>query len=193
MHKKIKFRYVIIVLSALAVMVLITAGINYLRHIGTRTYFMELQAILYSYFLGPYSAFSLWFPTYDGSMELGANTFSCVFRWLGVRAQEHGQRLDLTATSATNVYTVFKHLLNDYSYVGTVMSTAILGVISGISMRNMGSGKESAVCVSIVINATILVCFFSSMFRYTTNLLACVMILTVPLIKQFSYRGRRLL
>lgn len=192
-RKKPKVRSILILVFSVVAVIFFAAEINYLRHHGVKPYLTELQTILFSYLLGPYSAFSLWFDTNRGGWAFGANTFACIFRVFGIASQEHGDSIALNAQFSTNVYTIFKHLLSDYSYIGTVLAVSFVGFISGISNGNLKKGRLGAIAFSIVISSTILIAFFSSMFRYTTNVLACILIFMVPLLKHVTIGGKRII
>lgn len=160
--------------------------INYFRHAAKYDIYTELQKIMFSYVVGPLSAFSIWYEYADEStMELGANTFTCVFRILGLIEQHtHGEFLyvgDLT----TNVYTLFKHLVNDFSKVGTILIFSLLGFFSSIVDSKVARRDDFYVGISIVLFSLISVAFFSSLFRYTVNFLACLIILFASLPVRF--------
>lgn len=193
-HKKISVKSIIIALSATVAVLVFSAAINYFRHNGVIPFLDEFKRILSSYFIGPFSAFSMWFDSADGSsLELGVNTFSCVFRVFGIKAQEHGTGILLSDSSGTNVYTVYKHLVNDFSSVGTVLISAMLGFFGAIVDCRLRKGYTNSVNIAMVIFAVILVSFFSSLFRYTTNLVACIIIVIMPLMKRVTLGGKRIL
>ena len=193
-HKRISGRKAIIAVGSIIVVLFFSAGINYFRHSGRVPYFLEFQRIMNAYFIGPFSAFSIWLDSVDGSaLDLGANTFSCIFRVFGIKAQEHGASMVLSDSAGTNVYTIFKHLVNDYSYLGTILISITIGFVSGIIDTHVRNGRYKSVNISMVFCAVILVSFFSSLFRYTTNLVACVIIILIPLLKRVTVGGKTIL
>ncbi len=186
--KKMTKKKIIGFLGVALGLILFSATINYLRHKGDTAFSEEIVEIFVRYFIGPFSAFSLWFSSgIKNTFDFGANTFACIFRLLGIREQTHGDFVVIKGMT-TNVYTIFKHLINDYSYVGTVLVSAIVGFISTVVDRSLGTKRFKAVGWSIAINATLLVAFFSSMFRYTTNLLAALIIICATLPIKFKVR-----
>lgn len=192
--KEISAGKVFAALGALVCILVFSAGINYFRHRGRVPYYSEFNRILNAYFIGPFSAFSMWFDTADRStLDLGANTFSCVFRIFGIRAQEHGTGIQLTDTAGTNVYTVFKHLVSDYSTFGTILISIMLGFTIGIIDTKLRKGRSASINISMVFCSVILVAFFSSLFRYTTNLMACLFIIAMPTLKRVRVGGKRIL
>ena len=178
---KINIKKIIHIVIAIIFFLIFSVVINYLRHAGTLSLFEEFKKILVSYFIGPFSAFSAWFSKSNfKSLDLGANTFSCIFRLLGIQSQAHGEFVIIN-NEATNVYTIFKHLINDYSVLGTLIISNLLGLISFICDSKVINKKYNFIGMSIIIDATILLSFFSSIFRYTTNILASILILIFAL------------
>lgn len=178
--KKISFKWVMLMLFSFTFLFLFVITVNYFRHAGALSYVDEIKKIMLSYFIGPFSAFSIWFENRE-SMELGfgSNTFSCVFRWLGINVQEHGDFVSLGEDVTTNVYTIYKHLICDFSCIGTILISGGLGTLSAFVDRKLLMNKKKYIGISIVIIATIVCAFFSSMFRYTTNVLASLWVLLV--------------
>ena len=184
--KKINLKKSLYVLLSIVGVVLVNSTINYLRHAGQISFNTEIERIVISYFIGPYSAFSLWFDSNQHlNFEMGANTFSSIFRILGLSPQTYGEFVLLNGVM-TNVYTIFKHLVNDFSIFGTLIVSLIMGSISAFVDSKVVVRKYSYTGLSIVIIATILVAFFSSLFRQTTNVLACVIIILASLPIRFD-------
>jgi len=163
-------------------LITIVVLINYLRHRGIYSLYEELNTILVAYLIGPFSAFSIWFQNFHlNELGLGENTFSCIFRILGLKEQSHGEFIIING-QLTNVYTVFKHLIIDYSYFGTIIEMAVIGFIANIIDAYVISNNRKAVGFSISIVSFILVSFFSSIFRYTTNIVAIFIIIAFPFV-----------
>ena len=174
-HKKLFYGIVL-----LAGLLVFFTGVNFFRHKGTMDVAVEFKRIMISYLIGPFSALNIWLESlYDYSIELGANTFSCLFRVLGIKAQEHGEFVMVYDDLSTNVFTVFKHLLRDYSFLGTYLLMLFTGLICAIVDYKISRKQYSFVGVSIVLYTSIIVAFFSSLYRYTTNLLACILIIVL--------------
>lgn len=181
--KRLRAKSLIAAALLLIVIICFATFIDYFRHAGQIDLLTEYKKIMSSYFVGPYSAFSIWFENSPkDSFDLGSNTFSSVFRILGITPQVHGEFVNINGTQ-TNVYTVFKHLINDYSMPGTIIVSALMGYISAITDVYISCRKKNAIGFSIVIIATISICFFSSIFRYTINVLACIIIILYGLIQ----------
>jgi oligosaccharide repeat unit polymerase len=188
--KRINLKRILIVVAAGVGIVVFSTLIDYFRHAGQIDMYTEFQKIISAYFVGPYSAFSIWFGNDPkNSLEMGANTFSSIFRLLGIAPQTHGDFVLVNGVS-TNVYTIYKHLINDYSLFGTVLISAIMGWFSAFIDNKVKENKRSFVGISIVVMATVLIAFFSSLYRYTVNVLAALIIIWVSLPIRFSVRRR---
>lgn len=175
--KKIAIKKVLLVLSAIIGFLAFTIVVNYYRHLGSFTLKEEMEKVLTAYVIGPYSAFSMWFSSNPRPpLDMGMNTFSCVFQWMGVSQHQNGEFIS-SDDVVTNVYTIFKHLINDYSYVGAVVFIGFVGLLAAISERKISQKSFPDVGISIVITSMVLVSFFSSLFRYSTNLIACIIII----------------
>ncbi len=189
-RKRVRMKVLVIAALSLVLLLFFATTVNYLRHAGAIDYYTEFQKIIYSYFVGPFSAFTMWFENDKPSeiLGLGTNTFSCIFRLLGISERTHGEFLTINEVT-TNVYTIYKHLVNDFSYVGTVIISSIMGFISLLIDIKLNKQKRSSVGFSMVISAVILASFFSSLFRYTVNLVACVLIILPALSIKYG-KGR---
>lgn len=188
-NKKINFKKILIFLVVAIVVILFVTEINYLRHSGNFLFSEEFNKIITSYFIGPFSAFSIWF---DNSrtelLDFGSNTFSSIFRLLGISSQKHGEFVNISGVS-TNVYTIFKHLINDFSLFGTYIYSIIIGGLSAIIDNKVIHKKRGFIGIDIVIIATILISFFSSLFRYTINVIVCVVIIAAALPIKLNSKG----
>lgn len=180
--KRISFRKFICGIGIISALIALSVFINWIRW-GSHTNIVFLaKRIVAEYIIGPYSAFSLWFANFDGSsFEGGTNTFACIARILGIKAQTHGEMIGINGYN-TNVYTIFKHLLNDYSYWGTVILSGCIGFLGMILDRFIENEKVAAVGFHIVLLSAIFVAFFSSIFRYTINVVAAILIIVSTIV-----------
>jgi len=190
-NKKINLKRIIIGTVIFGLVLFFSTLIDYFRHAGQIDIGTEFNKIISAYFVGPYSAFSIWFNNRPQStLELGANTFSSIFRVLGITPQTHGEFVLINGVS-TNVYTIFKHLINDYSIAGTIIISALIGWVSAVIDVKIRNNSRAYVGISIVIIATIIVAFFSSLYRYTVNVLASFLIIWATLPIKFTIKGDR--
>ncbi len=181
-HEKMERKTIIKLVSGILAILVFSTILNYFRHARQLTITNEIQNILKGYFIGPTAAFSFWLSKYDHSLDLGANTFSSIFRILGIASQEHGE-MAYGNGFATNVYTVYKHLVSDYGIILTCCISFLAGEISCISDSYVRSGKKKLVGLNIIIITAILISFFTSLFRYTTTDISVLFVVMYTLVK----------
>ena len=180
-ERKVNTKKALLAVLAVVGVFFFTVIINYLRRGGAFTIQDEIRNIATASLIAPYSAFSLWYSSDpQPSMEFGMNTFSCVFSWLGIREHVNGDFV-YSSSLVTNVYTIFKHLINDFSYIGAILFITISGIMSAVIDNLLLRKWVGSVGFSIVLISMILTAFFSSIFRYSTNLIACVIIILFSL------------
>lgn len=176
-HRRIKFKHIVYSMLTIIFLLLFNTLVNYLRHNAIITFAEEFKKIIVAYFIGPFSAYNLWFkePSYS-TLELGINTFLGIFKFLGISPHVHGDFIMIDGIS-TNVYTVFKHLNNDYGRIGTVILFCFLGWISSLLENRVRFKKFTSVSLCMLVYSFILITFFSSIFRYNVNILAGLLII----------------
>lgn len=174
-------------------LLLFTAGIDYLRHKGIFSFYEEIKKILVSYLIGPYSALCVLYEKgINLSLELGINTFTSIFKLLGITEHTHGMFVYVDSMQ-TNVFSIFKHLIMDFSYIGSIIFSFVIGLINVYIDRTMNQKNHLlGVPISMVICSVILTSFFSSMFRYSVNLFACIFIILLPLISKITVGGKHI-
>ena len=135
---------------------------------------------LSSYF-GHVPAFSNWLSTYnysDLSMEFGKYTLSGILDFLGLSKREIGLydiNYQLSNGTLTNIYSIHKGLILDYSVVGSVIIYILFGFISSffyISVRKKNSKWVAYLSISYFL---IIGSIFTSILVYNTIFLSCVM------------------
>lgn len=151
--------------------------INYFRHNFNFTFKEEMSKILNSYIVGPFSAYNEWLVNlYKPSFELGINTFSAPYKFLGIIPQLHGDFIYIDGIY-TNVFTVFKHLNNDFGILIPIMLFFLLGLLSAIFELHLYKGNTKYISYIIILSSFLLISFFSSIFRYNVNILACLLVI----------------
>jgi oligosaccharide repeat unit polymerase len=90
---------------------------------------------LSKYMFGSPTAFAIWYAHADVSNpEWGAKTFAGEFGLLHLKTRTVGTYLDVTniiGTEGTNIYTVFRGLIEDFTEVGAILIAACLGGFAG--------------------------------------------------------------
>jgi oligosaccharide repeat unit polymerase len=90
---------------------------------------------LSNYIFGPPAAFAAWYSHADVSgAEWGAQTFANEFDLLHLRTRIIGRYTEtsnLIGTEKTNVYTLFRGLVEDFTELGAVLICACIGGLAG--------------------------------------------------------------
>jgi oligosaccharide repeat unit polymerase len=90
---------------------------------------------LSKYMFGSPAGFAIWYAHADVSnAQWGAETFAGEFGLLHLKARTVGTYLDVTniiGTEGTNVYTLFRGLIEDFTEVGAVLIAICLGAFAG--------------------------------------------------------------
>lgn len=130
---------------------------------------------LSNYIFGPPAAFADWYAHFDSSPALwGARTFAGEFDLLRLKARVIGTYMDKTnvvGTESTNVYTLFRGLIEDYTGYGAALSAILIGVSIGSVYANRWKHARRSM-------------FWLSMF-YSAFLFS-------PLVSLFSFNGAAL-
>jgi len=94
---------------------------------------------LENYIFGSPAAFADWFGHADpGPPEWGARTFAGEFDLLGLKTRIAGRYLEtsnIVGTESTNVYTLFRGLVEDFTPAGAVLVSVFAGWIAGFLYR----------------------------------------------------------
>jgi oligosaccharide repeat unit polymerase len=86
--------------------------------------------------LGYLSAFTNWFKNADlSTITLGEYTFAGLFDLLGISERELGVYPEPSYFTGTNIYTVFRGLIQDFTLPGALLLSFLVGFISGLAYR----------------------------------------------------------
>jgi oligosaccharide repeat unit polymerase len=165
--------------SALGPVFLFTQLSRYGYTASNATQVNEVVARLRIFFLGYLGAFSSWF--HDAGLasdrvSLGAYSFAGVFDWLGIHQRSQGVYSDLVYLGPqgipSNVYTIFRGLIEDYGSVGALVAIAILGVAGGFAYGRLRQGGQGFIPLLCAFYAITFCSFTVNLFTYDTLLLA---------------------
>lgn len=93
---------------------------------------------LYDYVFGSPAAFSKWFESDDHAVTGGAMTFPTVFEAVGARPRYLGlydKEVVVISGYFTNVYTLFRGLIQDFTLSGAIIICLLFGFWSGSAYR----------------------------------------------------------
>jgi oligosaccharide repeat unit polymerase len=94
-------------------------------------------------FLGYLAAFSEWDRVGSDSLSWGFFTFPGLFDFIGMRSREIGVYTASVSLSGvdTNIYTVFRGLIEDVGIYGALAALATVGFIAGWAYRQVRRGR----------------------------------------------------
>jgi oligosaccharide repeat unit polymerase len=77
----------------------------------------------------------------------GASSFGAVFEWLGIGRRSAGQDLERISIGQpddlSNVYTMFRGLIEDVTLPGSFFALFFIGVFAGLAYRKLESGQHA--------------------------------------------------
>jgi hypothetical protein len=125
---------------------------------------------------GFFAAFSLWFP--EGGLRfsnllVGYRNFESLLQLVGIRVSDAASisidwpPRDVGFTSS-NIYTVFRFLIEDFGTLGALISLGGFGAVSARSFRATAAGSKIAVPALTLSYAFVLTSFSMSLTYYTT-------------------------
>ena len=153
-----------------------------------------------SYSLGHLPAFDIWFAQYHdniNNLTLGAKTFYGISNPLGILKREQGVFTVMYEVSPygdmTNVFTVFRLIIEDFGLFGSPVYLFIMGIISKAIYTNFQLQRH------IFMNATLLCAeyffitwsFVTSIFAYTTYIAMVVylfLLIRIIIVKKYENR-----
>ncbi|HUA14859.1 MAG TPA: O-antigen polymerase [Verrucomicrobiae bacterium] len=127
------------------------------------------------YLFGSVPAFCSWFHyMHPEEPGWGALTFSGVFDLLGIKQREIGVYVDhvtLMGGEETNIYTMFRGLIEDFTLTGMCCFGILLGVVSGYAsrLRQLGAILTLSGCYALLLFSPLI-----SLFAYNGLILAWV-------------------
>lgn len=172
-------RLALLLLTAVC-MVVMFASIDGVRNSSwLQTFALEVhEQKLSNYMLGSPAAFANWYGHADLSRaEWGARTFANEFDLLHLRKRIVGDYLDkanVVGTETTNVYTVFRGLIEDFSVLGAALIAASIGGLASWAYGNNSVSARATVFWLSAFYAAFLFSPITSLFRFNGAALAWV-------------------
>lgn len=152
---------------------------------------LDVQRLL-KYSFGSLAAFSSWFHEYKpNSATFGAYTFGGIFDLLGLRHREiglYGEMVTLPGGEETNIYTVLRGLIQDFTLGGAVVLTFLVSFVSGILLGTPSRRTWTSILFGAWYYAFILGSPLTSVFTYNGLILAWL-VAAIVLRSQFKPAG----
>ncbi len=157
----------IIGMSALAILVRYEE-----ENLGSLEVFLERTGDIFSFL----PAFAIWFQS-DGltfsDLTFGHRTFGRIFELTGLRVADKYYYLPIdVGFTSSNIFTIFRGLIEDFGSIGALICVFFFGCLSGISYRQVMNKKASFMPLLTAVYAGILTSFSFSLFTYVTPTLA---------------------
>lgn len=151
------------------------------------TFYVVAQKFI-SYAFGHLPAFDAWFSKqsfFDSEYTLGGKMFFGITNYLGIMHREQGLYQDLTTIaidgSETNVYSVFRLVIDDFGIFGSILFYFIFGFISQKIYKNVRL-KNNYVFNTMILAGVYFFIFWSfvtSVFVYMTYIAMLVLFMFV--------------
>lgn len=149
--------------------------------------------------IGNYVAHLPAFDTYINSEKVisysyGLKTFYGISNYFGVIERKDGVFIDFITFKSggnkfkTNVYTVFRLLIEDFGVKGSIMFLSFLSFIFGFFRVNMLQFKALSICIISTLIFFILYSFANSVFGYASFIFSFFMFFLVLKIGSFKYK-----
>lgn len=182
-NKTVPWKYSIKFIYGMAGLLIILLLAMFIRIYGYPGYTIPralnyMHTIFGNYAIAHLLAFDHWYNSfYWDTFTGGQYTFFGIFNALGLAERLPGIYRDVLYIGSlnTNVYTVFRSLITDFSPVGALAFMAVFGIISGSAYRRLLNGTESsplAVTVCVMGYSFILWSFVTSIFAYSSYICA---------------------
>lgn len=133
--------------------------------------------------------FSSWFESpyrSTGGLHLGAYTFAGAFSALGLQERTAGLYTDSayigTDQIPSNIYTIFRGLIEDFGWVGSMGFLLAIGFIAGIAFARLRKGNVRYLPILAGFYACSLWSFVVDIFIYNTILVAWLLFTTYVLL-----------
>lgn len=145
-------------------------------------------------FFGHLGALSAWLQTgTSSSYSFGAYTFGGIFDQLGLKSRElgiFGDSIEVAPGQFTNVYTVFRCLIEDFSFAGAALALFLIGLLAGHAYVRVANRQQRTLWVLITFYVFTLWSHVTSILNYNSILLA-IAIIAIGLCWSNRYTRRR--
>ncbi|MDI6792496.1 MAG: O-antigen polymerase [bacterium] len=127
---------------------------------------------------GYLSAFTAWYNTYEFyKLSMGAYTFAGPFNFLGLAEREQGLYsipVYIESGSFTNIFTIFRGLIQDFSLPGTLVIFFLAGLVNSLSYHECIKGNMLWILPLSIFYAITLFSPLTSIFTYNSVVAAWI-------------------
>ncbi len=172
---------IVICLFFITQMTRMEAGVN--REQITST-FMHLR----SWFFGNVSGFSVWFDQGSGGQTVtwGSYSFGGIYELLGISSRIPGlydvQVSISPGEDHTNIYTLFRLLIDDFGMLAIPLIFFLLGLLSAAFYKQVIRGHWLFIPLLTIVYTLIMWSFIASFLTYNTNIMALLLYLALSLV-----------
>jgi len=161
---------------------------------ATRGDLLSLWAYLKPSFFGHISTFTTWFKDNwhsDFTPALGAYSISGVFDALGIKERLSGIYRDeiMLGKHGTNVYTVFRGLIQDFTLFGSFLVLFVVGFFSQLFFKLATERKRIAIVLLSGFYAFVIWGFVVSIFCYNSIILSFILLFAYILCLEFKKKS----
>lgn len=163
-------------------------------------FMFDLVPKIFSNIFGYWPAFSVWVDgtsIIDVSPQGGVYTFAGIADLLGIAPRKLGlfhEFILLESGYLTNIYTVFRALIEDFGFLGSLLGLFVSGVISGRVYVLVKSQELYAVPILVGCYGFTMMSFNTSMWIWNTVLFAYFMYFgIILLVSQFHNRPKKVM
>lgn len=174
-NKRIPYKYLVWGFLSMLLLVMVLFGFMIVRSGSSNAATVAYASSRFSsYALGQVVAFDYWFPSFSwAGWNGGIYTFYGIFNALGVVKRKIGVFTThiYIGSLSTNVYTVFRNLIEDFSCVGALIVISVAGIILGAAFRRIlsaGRPQPLAAMLCIMGYGVIFWSFCTSLFAYAS-------------------------
>lgn len=179
--KKFNIRTIIIFIGVLIVSFALFTTTMMLRIGSWDSYSYSLvRNKMGNYVFGHIPAFDNWFSnnTWNYEYTFGAKTFIGIFDLLGLSSRSQGIYQDnyIGGALATNVYSYFRGIIDDFGMVGGLIFTALMLIIITAAYRKLENRQTNVTNqIILMVGYSFIMFFMVSLFSYNSFLFAFVL------------------
>lgn len=147
------------------------------------------------YFVGFLSGFSQWltslnFKIYD--IGLGSYTFAGLYDVLGISQRSQGiiNETVIVGRFSTNIYTLFRYIIQDVGFIGAILVMLLIGVTFSLVYEWTKRGSLVAMSLLMLFYAQVLFSNTTTIFGYNTMIIAWLLVALYCFSKSLDWKSK---